>query len=269
MARSTSQLDASPVTSAAKFGRVDQGIDITQRTPFLAAASGVVSYIDRNFWRGTPAVYITLDNPVTINGRTYTQLYYSETPALVNVGQRVRAGQPISAPGTAEIGFANNNLPAAHGHYVEGQKTVEGQDFASALANVLYRNPADITPDTSVTSTNLETGTSTTSTGPKTGGLVGGIANTVDFLNRITNGDYILRGLEIVAGAVMVLLGVYLLTRQIGLASPSVPASLAPAREQAEDAAETVTVHRIGIRQTKSGNVATRELGTYEREAAA
>lgn len=263
MATSTSQLDASPIYPSARFGRVDEGVDYTQAQPFVAAASGFVSHIDWNFYRGTPSVYVTLDNPITINGHTYRQIYYAETSALVKVGQRVVAGQPVIGPGTAEIGFANNNLPAAHGTYVEGQKTAAGTDFAEALANVLYRNPPDQTPDTKVTSVNEQTGAQTTTAGPKTGGAVGGIASLADLLARISDPSYILRGLQIVAGAVLVLIGLYLLARQVGLAvSEQTPQPI-------RDAATTFTPTGRAVRAaSRESRVATAGAGAARERRA-
>ncbi len=261
MARSTSILDASPVNASAKIGRVDEGVDITQNTPFIAAASGVVSYIDRNFYRGTPSVYVTLDNPITVNGRTYTQMYYAETAALVKVGDRVTAGQtPVIGPGTSEIGFASGNLPAAHATYHEGAVTTAGKDFASVLANVLYRNPQDRTPDTKVTNVNVETGQTTVTKGPKTGGAVGELASWADFFARISDPSYILRGLQLVAGGVLVLVGIYLLAKQVGLAEKT--------PEPVKDVALTVT-GVTAARESRAQSRAYSEGRTQGRRAGA
>jgi hypothetical protein len=112
-----------------QVGRIDQGVDYTSTSPYTALAAGTVVYIDPNFWQGTPAVYEKLDTPVTVDGRTYDEIYYSETPALVHTGQRLAPGQPVIGPGSAEIGFAQGNLPAAHAIYHEGDATQAGQDF--------------------------------------------------------------------------------------------------------------------------------------------
>jgi hypothetical protein len=111
------------------FGRIDQGVDITSSSPFPAMAAGKVVYIDPNFWQGTPAVYEKLDQPVTIGGNTYDEIFYSETQALVHVGQRLSPGEPVIAAGSAEIGFARGHLPAAHATYHEGAATQAGNDF--------------------------------------------------------------------------------------------------------------------------------------------
>jgi hypothetical protein len=135
--RATEQLTKAQVPpSAAPFaagglqvGRVDQGVDYTSSGPYTALAAGTVVYIDPNFWEGTPAVYERLDTPVVVNGHSYDEIYYSETAALVHTGQRLAPGQPVIGPGSAEIGFASGNLPAAHSVYHEGDATQSGHDF--------------------------------------------------------------------------------------------------------------------------------------------
>jgi hypothetical protein len=120
-------------TAGLQFGRVDQGVDLTSSHPYSALASGTVVYIDPNFWQGTPAVYEKLDTPVVVGGRSYDEIYYSETKALVQTGQRLVPGQPVIGPGSAEIGFASGNLPAAHAIYHEGDDTLAGHDFYTYL----------------------------------------------------------------------------------------------------------------------------------------
>jgi hypothetical protein len=115
------------------IGRIDQGVDLTSGSPYPALAAGRVVYIDPNFWRGTPAVYEKLDVPIIVNGRIYDELYYSETQALARVGQRLVPGDPVIAAGSAELGFARGDLPAAHGMYQEGIPTQAGGDFFTYL----------------------------------------------------------------------------------------------------------------------------------------
>jgi len=127
---------ASPAAGFASVavGRIDQGVDLTSDGPFSALASGTVVYVDPNFWHGTPAVYERLDAPVVVGGRRYDEIYYAETEALVRVGQRLAAGQPVIAAGSAELGFARHDLPAAHGAYREGVPTQAGRDFYAYLS---------------------------------------------------------------------------------------------------------------------------------------
>ena len=123
----------SPVTSNAAFARVDQGVDYYQRQPYLAVAPGRVYAVTGGFAGGTgKAVYYELDTPVTVNGRSYKQLYVAETTPLVKVGQRVKEGTPLATGGSAELGFANGRTPAAPlvgGLGAGTQATREGHDF--------------------------------------------------------------------------------------------------------------------------------------------
>src|SRR5579884_874041 len=119
--------------SSVQVGRIDQGVDLTSDGPFSALASGTVVAVDPNFWQGTPAVYEKLDAPITVGGRSYDEIYYAETEALVRVGQRLAAGEPVIAAGSAELGFARHGLPAAHGTYREGVPTQAGRDFYAYL----------------------------------------------------------------------------------------------------------------------------------------
>jgi hypothetical protein len=130
---STVSLATSTGSTSLQLGRIDQGVDMSSYVPYAALAPGRVVYVDPNFWQGTPAVYERLDQPITVGGRSYDEIYYSETQALVHVGQRLAAGQPVIAAGSAEIGFAKGDLPAAHGTYHEGSPTQAGLDFRSYL----------------------------------------------------------------------------------------------------------------------------------------
>ena len=123
----------SPVSKNVTFERVDQGVDYMQSTPYVAVGDGVVSAITGG-WRGGTGlgVYITLDHPITVNGRTYDQVYYAELHPLVKQGQRVKMGQPIAAGGAGELGFAHDNGPVAPlvGGYGAGTKPSQaGHDF--------------------------------------------------------------------------------------------------------------------------------------------
>ncbi|HET8752644.1 MAG TPA: lytic murein transglycosylase [Gaiellaceae bacterium] len=122
-----------PATAGLQFGRIDQGVDLTSGHPYVALAAGTVVYIDPNFWQGTPAVYVKLDTPIVVGGRSYDEMFYSETPALVHVGERVVPGEPVIGPGSAELGFASGHLPAAHAVYHEGDETLAGHDFYTYL----------------------------------------------------------------------------------------------------------------------------------------
>ena len=131
----------SPVAHDAKFARVDQGVDYQQARPYVAMGDGVVYALGRGFKGGTgQAVYIKLDHPITVNGRTYDEIYYAETTPMVKVGQHVKAGQAVASGGAAELGFAQGASPMAPlvGGYGAGtQASVQGHDFL----DVVQKNP--------------------------------------------------------------------------------------------------------------------------------
>ena len=216
-----------------KVGRIDQGVDITSSSPFVAVASGTVVHIDPNFYNGTPAVYVKLDKPVTVNGRTYRAVYYSETPALVHVGQHVQAGQAVIGPGVSEIGFAQRFgvgwLPAAHGQYTEGRPTVAGGDFLTAFKGGAAPLPG-----------RLGTPNEPPSRAPVIGNLAHDIASPFEafgsIFSALTSGAFWLRALEVVGGGILLLVGLYLLARNVGLAETP-PAPLRPGAELGDQAA--------------------------------
>lgn len=118
------------------FLRVDQGVDYDTPDVARAIASGTVSRVSaKSFAGGTgDVVYVTLDKPVTIGGRTYTQIYYAERTPLVKAGDRIQMGDPVMQGGSNEIGFANANHPAGMlkgGLGAGTQPTQAGQDFLS------------------------------------------------------------------------------------------------------------------------------------------
>jgi len=137
---------------------VDQGLDVLQSQPYLAPGAGTIVKIDPNWYNGTPNIYEKLDQPVTINGRTYPGVYFGETSVYpgIQVGQRVVAGQPIAGgsragSGLGEQGFAapvgNNGswMQAAYGRWNEnmrattaapGKAPIAAQDWLSFIRSL-------------------------------------------------------------------------------------------------------------------------------------
>lgn len=135
-----------PIAPDAKFGRVDQGVDYSQKDAYKAVGAGVVTKITHNVVGGTnTGIYYRLDHPITINGRRYQELYIWHTTPLVNVGDRVKAGTPLMTGGSAELGFAENGSPVAplEGGLGAGTKASQaGQDFLA-----FAKKGANQTPD--------------------------------------------------------------------------------------------------------------------------
>jgi hypothetical protein len=111
-------------------GRIDMGVDFSAPpgTPILAPLDSVVVRTGAPGWPGGGGgVLLQL-----ANGRY--MFIYESVQALVQPGQRVRAGQVIALAGPTslstgiEIGFADaNGVPLAHDVYTEGDVTAWGQ----------------------------------------------------------------------------------------------------------------------------------------------
>lgn len=223
--------------------QIDEGLDFVSKSNYTAVAPGKIVYIDPAFYHGTPAVYEHLDTPVKVNGRTYHGVYYAETNALVKVGQHVEAGQPVIGPGDAEIGFAkrfgsslSSWLPAAHNQYHEGQPTQAGNDFGQALQNSFqagFKNAVVQSDPFQKAKTEA--------------GAVAG------FLGELTSAALWLRIGEVVGGGLLILMGLYLLAKQVGLA-PSVPVLPSGLKDTADDAAGTVDTSQRQPRQPRVVN---------------
>ena len=277
----------SPATgSGVKFQRIDQGVDLDYAGNFTAVAPGVIVHIDPNFYNGTPAVYERLDKPVTVDGRTYKGVYYAETKALVHVGQTVKTGQPVSGPGAAEIGFASKFgsstsswLPSAHNSYTEGKQTTAGADFLNAIGGKPSGGSSGGISFTSVASTVGDIANPVSGIISAGGGIVstaGSVASdasaVTNFLAELTSAAFWLRALEVVGGGILMLLGLYLLARQVGLgadvpAPVSAAAGAIPQVREARAASELAGAHRAGQLQgaRRAGRESIAREGTPRR----
>jgi hypothetical protein len=128
----------SPVAADYKFGRVDQGVDVSQTRPYVSPGAGVVVRIGRVAGGTNQGVYIRLDQPVTVAGRSYPGIYVWHTSPLVKPGQRVSAGQAIMSAGSAEVGFATADgrpvAPLVGGLGAGTKPTSSGQDMLAWIS---------------------------------------------------------------------------------------------------------------------------------------
>jgi murein DD-endopeptidase MepM/ murein hydrolase activator NlpD len=126
-----------PVGGGDKYERVDQGVDFMSTHPVKALAGGTVVSVTKGMAGGTgDIIKIKLDHPVSVNGRTYDQIYYSEERPLVRQGQRVTAGQAVMAAGGNELGFLDSRgqmAPLVGGLGAGTQPTQMGSDFLHLL----------------------------------------------------------------------------------------------------------------------------------------
>ena len=130
-----------PWPADAPLGRTDAGVDYLKvfHGPIYAIADCVVTRIHQpgsdQSWGGMGAIYMDLDSPIKVNGRSYSKWYTAEHGHIENgiaVGAKVKAGQQIAftKSGWQETGFlGNQNLNSQ-------VPTQAGQDFrAFALAH--------------------------------------------------------------------------------------------------------------------------------------
>lgn len=205
------------------FAGVDQGIDFTGSGAVFAPADAIVTRVERggSGWPGEGAVM----NLKFISGPKAGQyMYVAEDFAprsdLVR-GKVVKRGETIGqatgsgkAPGI-EVGWAQpSGIPLAPrpAPRPADQFTPQGADFAAWV-----RGGASPAP---VTVSSVASNAASLANGAAR--HVPGVAQVEDigsFLGRLSDPAYILRGLQIVAGAVLVLVGVVLLTRQVALAA--------------------------------------------------
>lgn len=218
------------------FAGVDQGIDFTGAGDLYTPYGAVVTRVQSggSGWPGEGAVI----NLRIIEGPAAGHyLYYAEDlVSQVKVGQRVPAGSVVAratgsglAPGV-EIGWAQpSGVPLAPRPPARPapQFTNEGASFdrfVQAVSAVRQRS--------STGGGLLGTVEHAVGSIPIIGGvlspndLVGAGRSAVDtavavprFLGRLTDPSYILRGLQVVAGGGLVLVGVVLLARQVALAA--------------------------------------------------
>lgn len=127
-------------------------------------------------------------------------------------GQRLNAGSPFARLGA-------NTAGGPHLHFA-----VKGQDpdaFVKAALSGTAPAPTSMSAadrDAAIRNAR-DVAAGKTASGPSIGDVAGVVSSIPDFIGAITDPHNILRGLQLVAGAVLVLSGVLLLARQVALAN--------------------------------------------------
>lgn len=219
------------VGPGAQFAGVDQGIDFTGGPfPVYTLGTALVTRVKRSGsgWPGEGAVvnYKLMDGP---HRGDYVYVAEDFAPAPdVQVGKTYPRGHVLGtatgsgkAPGI-EVGWAQaSGIPLAPrpAPRPAPQYTEEGARFLGFVTGSGVFSPG---------------GGVVPGTGPGPGGTVpdpnaavtqpvkdayNAVLSVPRFLGRLTNASYLLRGLQIVAGAVLVLAGLLLLVRQVALAA--------------------------------------------------
>ncbi len=223
------------VLTSGNFAGVDQGVDYT--------GAGLVPALDKVTVTSVRRVSIIEGGSYPLVGfrfdagpyrGRYGYLMENFQP-LVKKGQVVKKGQPLGrAKGSypyIEYGFASgpSGSPLAPLGSDPHAPTASGQAFLSYVESRAGTQvqPSSGKPSGPVVLTRGNTGT-TGPGDPNAGvvGAIGGAAHQVaapfegisSFLGKLTSATFWLRALELVGGVVLVLLGLYLLARQVGLA---------------------------------------------------
>lgn len=213
---------AALVGPGASYAGVDQGIDFTGSFDVYALGDAVITRVQRggSGWPGEGAV---LNYKILSGPKAGQYVYVAEDFAPrsdLKPGKIVKRGETVGhatgsgkAPGI-EAGWATpTGIPLAPRPPARPapQFTAAGDNFRQFVA----------------TGTSGAGGDGVTVGGiaqhipgvVQVEGVVGSISSVGDFLDRLTDPSYILRGLQVIAGAVLVLVGVVLLTRQVALAA--------------------------------------------------
>lgn len=208
------------VAPSLSFAGVDQGVDFTGAGEIYALGDGIVTRVMQSGsgWPGQGAV---VNYKITSGPAAGQFVYVAEDFApAVQLGQRVKKGDVIGhatgsgqAPGI-EMGWAQSSgIPLAPrpAPRPANQYTPQGADFLSFVKGGGSVTPFSQSPIAQgVTQNPIYQGTKD---------AVDATLSIGKFLGRLTDPHYILRGLQIVAGAVLVLAGIVLLTRQVALAN--------------------------------------------------
>lgn len=225
---------ASLVGPGASYAGVDQGIDFTGSFDVYALGDAVITRVKRggSGWPGEGAV---LNYKILSGPKAGSYVYVAEDFAPrsdLKPGKTVRRGEAIGratgsgkAPGI-EVGWAQpTGVPLAPRPPARpaDQHTPQGEDFRQYVATGssgagggggYFTDP--FAPG-SIFGNPFGPGGVASSDSAIPG--VGAVISTGKFLGRLTDASYLLRGLQVIAGAVLVLVGVVLLTRQVALAA--------------------------------------------------
>lgn len=215
---------ASLVGSGLSYAGVDQGIDFTGPGDVYALDNAVITRVTRggSGWPGEGAVlnYKLLSGP---KAGQYVYVAEDFAPRVdLRPGMIVKRGETVGratgsgkAPGI-EIGWAQpSGIPLAPRPKPRPapQYTPEGESFRQFVATGSSGAPGGSIGGA------IKSGAEHVPGVVQAEAVVGGVASVGEFLGKLTDPSYILRGLQIIAGGVLVLVGAALLVRQVALAA--------------------------------------------------
>lgn len=219
---------ASLVGDGLSYVGVDQGIDFTGAGSVYALDNAVITRVQRagSGWPGEGAVlnYKLLSGP-----KAGQYVYVAEDfaprkdlrPGMVvqrgeTIGQATGSGK---APGI-EVGWAQaTGIPLAPrpAPRPAPQYTPEGESFRQFVATGSAGAAGGIS--LGGIAHDVNSGLRHVPGVAQVEGVASGVMSVGDFLGKLTDPSYILRGLQVIAGAVLVLVGIALLVRQVALAA--------------------------------------------------
>lgn len=214
------------VSPSLKYAGTDQGIDFTGAGSVLALDNAVITRVTRggSGWPGEGAVvnYKLLSGP-----KAGQYVYVAEDFAPrsdLRPGMVVKRGETIGqatgsgkAPGI-EVGWAQpSGIPLAPRPPARpaNQYTPQGADFLSFVTGGAGAGGVSL----GSIAGDVNSGLRHIPGVAQVEGVASGVSSVAGFIGRLTDPAYILRGLQIIAGAVLVLVGVALLVRQVALAA--------------------------------------------------
>lgn len=221
------------IYSSHDYAGTDQGVDFSGAGQVPALDKATVTDVGRTTIIETGStewwyVIYRLDAGPYRNNYVYVAENFHPS---VHKGQRLNAGQSIGyAPGAypfTETGF-NKTAQGWNAVAPLGGPTQAGAAMKAYIFGLIGSAPPVTVP----------AGAGGAGSIPVIGPVIQGAESTASFLGKLTDPHFWLRALEVVGGSLFILMGLYLLTRQVGLAqAPAAGVLPGPAKQAADDAA--------------------------------
>jgi hypothetical protein len=248
------------IFSAGNYAGTDQGVDFrgSGQIPALGPAT-VTDVGSAHIVEGGSYPYVVYRlNAGPYKGQyVYTAENFSPS---VHKGQQVKQGQSIGrAQGKypyIEIGF--NKTPTGWNAVAPlGGATAAGAAMKKYIYGLIGTAPPVTVPDVGASFTGVGSGS-----GGVTGAVVGATKGaaaaaegTAHFLGEITSASFWIRALEIIGGGLILMLGLYLLAKQVGLGDVQPPATPGLSDETLASLQDApgISTHRPAYRRSTEG----------------
>ncbi len=255
------------IFSAGHYAGVDQGVDFTGAGAIPALDQATVTDVGRAHIveDGTYPVVVYRLNAGPYRG-SYVYTAENFTPT-VHKGQHLRQGQSIGhAAGRypyIEIGF-NKSATGWNAVAPLGGATAAGAAMKKYIYGLIGSAPPVTTPVGGGAGGVLNVVSAAANPAGAVIGAAGGVTSaatgTAHLLGHLTDPRFWIRALEVVGGGLILLLGAYLLAKQVGLGSDApAPPGADEAEQQAEELRRTfsepagIDTHRPSYRRSTEG----------------